>query len=564
MEKFKGFVTRHRKGLIILLVLAVLGGAATWLVVTSVAREQEVLAQLSAGATDVTILTKTTLEKSVTATGLLQSTESRKVAAELNARVLEIYVEVGDTVQAGDPLCRLDSADIERSIAYTKDTIENSEKVDSAQTAQARHRLTQAEDQYYIDKLNHELSVYNAQIDLDKAKQKLADVDKEWGSVNRAEKAVSNARTTASNARSAANTARANYEAAVAAGTATSAELAELQKTVASAESAAQSAESQITTLENNVEAAEEAAEKAYKQELESRENAVTSAQKAYDTAVKTMNTTLYQDELSVDAARDSLRLQNANDPTLAGQNSLANYEENLKKATVYAPVSGVVTQVGAEVGQLPAGVLFLIEDLQSLEVPANVAEYDAVGLRVGLPAKISSDALSGENWTGKVSKISPRAVDTAGNFTVTVELSGPAGKLAIGMSAKMHIVSESKEGVFAVPFDAVTTNEQGQKVVYTMEPVAAEGAQGSGAPREANQARQQTQRREIVVETGMETDYYIEIISPELREGLPILNDPEGRNLVDNPFADLSGGMSGPTVASGPSGAQGAVRMGG
>ncbi|MDR3085754.1 MAG: efflux RND transporter periplasmic adaptor subunit [Christensenellaceae bacterium] len=557
MDKFKGFVTRHRKGLIILLVLAVLGGAATWFVMSSVARAQEVLAQLSAGSSDVTILTKTTLERSVTATGLLQSTESRKVQAEISARVMEIYVELGDTVQAGDPLCRLDSADIERSIAFTKDSIANSEKVDSAQTAQARHRLTQAEDQYYVDKLNQEETVYIALQDLEKAKQKLEDVKKDEGNAKRAERAVSDARSAASSARSNASAAQQALQDAIAA-SANADAIAELQKAVVSANAAVQSAESQVGSLENNAEAAEEAAQKAYEQELEQRQNSVDSMQAAYDRAVKSMNTQLYQDELSVDSARDALRLQNANDPTLQGKNSLENYEENLKKTVVYAPVSGVITQIAAEEGQLPTGVLFLIEDLQSLEVPANVAEYDAVSLSVGLPAEISSDALSGQNWTGKVSKISPRAADTAGNFTVTVELDGLAGKLAIGMSAKLHIVSESKEGVFAVPFDAVVANEQGQKVVYTMEPVAAvEGAQLGSA------GAQGQQRREIVVETGMETDYYIEIISPELHEGMPILNDPESRNMVDNPFANMTGMSTGPTVAAAPSGGN-AVRIGG
>ena len=38
--------------------------------------------------------------------------------------------------------------------------------------------------------------------------------------------------------------------------------------------------------------------------------------------------------------------------------------------------------------------------------------------------------------------------------------------------------------------------------------------------------------QREIEVKTGIETDYYIEIISDELKEGMLILSDPLGRNV--------------------------------
>ena len=45
---------------------------------------------------------------------------------------------------------------------------------------------------------------------------------------------------------------------------------------------------------------------------------------------------------------------------------------------------------------------------------------------------------------------------------------------------------------------------------------------------------------REIVVQTGMESDYLIEIISDELHDGMQILNDPEGRNVSNANFGGM------------------------
>jgi len=68
---------------------------------------------------------------------------------------------------------------------------------------------------------------------------------------------------------------------------------------------------------------------------------------------------------------------------------------------------------------------------------------------------------------------------------------------------------------------------------------------------------------REIVVKTGMETDFFIEIISDELKEGMLILSDPMGRNVRVS--GDMMMGMMGggeavrvETVDSGQPGARG------
>ncbi len=75
---------------------------------------------------------------------------------------------------------------------------------------------------------------------------------------------------------------------------------------------------------------------------------------------------------------------------------------------------------------------------------------------------------------------------------------------LLIGLSAKVEIILSQVTDVYAVPYDAVGTDENGGSVVY---------ARSGG----------ETEFTAIPVETGMETDYYIEISGEGLSDGMEV-----------------------------------------
>lgn len=72
-------------------------------------------------------------------------------------------------------------------------------------------------------------------------------------------------------------------------------------------------------------------------------------------------------------------------------------------------------------------------------------------------------------------------------------------------MTAKCSIVLEEVADVYAVPYDAVHTNSDGKSVIYVMDSAS-------------------SSQKEIVVTKGMESDYYVEISSDELSEGISVL----------------------------------------
>jgi multidrug efflux pump subunit AcrA (membrane-fusion protein) len=240
---------------------------------------------------------------------------------------------------------------------------------------------------------------------------------------------------------------------------------------------------------------------------------------------------------------------------------------------------------------------MFVIEDTQIMDISAFVAEYDVIKIEAGMKAHITSNATGEQVYDGVVDFVAPVASDTSGNFEVKVLLTSKAGQLKPGMTATIEIVTESETDVFAVPIDAVVTLQDGRKAIYVYEPGGSggggpmvfvspgnagpaaggdnRGGPGGGSvpggePRGVNTvgsrgmaigpgtggrpdaavgagAADMSNWREIVVQTGMETDYYIEIISDELVEGLLIVADPMGRSVRG------SGGMmmfGGPTTS--------------
>ncbi|MDR0852187.1 MAG: efflux RND transporter periplasmic adaptor subunit [Clostridiales Family XIII bacterium] len=255
----------------------------------------------------------------------------------------------------------------------------------------------------------------------------------------------------------------------------------------------------------------------------------VPTPQAAYDTAVQTRDATLRADNTAIQNASDALTSQQITDTTSQLQNQLNTYLQQKADAIIKAPIGGTVTTVNAKPDSYPGmeGPLFVIENLYQLEVTALVPEFDASLLRTGLGVHIKTDAIQNAEWLGLIKSISPVATDSSGNFTVTISVTSAIEALKSGMSAKLNIVTDSRKGVFAVPYGALGETADGKSVIYVPDTLAAAG----GKP-----GQTETIRREIPVELGLETDYYVEISGPALKEGLLYLTDPEGLT-TDSPF---------------------------
>ena len=197
---------------------------------------------------------------------------------------------------------------------------------------------------------------------------------------------------------------------------------------------------------------------------------------------------------------------------------------------------------------------LFVIQDMEHFVVEASVDEYDISKISKDLKAVVKTDATGDEQLKGTVSFVAPTPNSTAssgGNtgtantspaYKVRIDLEDYDERLRVGMTAKTSIILDSRENVFAVAYDCVQTDEEGNDYIEVLdEPIGNHGNEDSrngnptgkgpgnrnfsDASANADNAGGKTgASRKIFVEKGMESDYYVEIISDELTEGMQVV----------------------------------------
>lgn len=125
---------------------------------------------------------------------------------------------------------------------------------------------------------------------------------------------------------------------------------------------------------------------------------------------------------------------------------------------TLYAPASGVVTQLGVRSGMEvnPNSNLYTIADLSKVWVLADVYEYELPWLEIGQRAAVELPYLPGDPVTGELTYISPFLDPQTRTAEVRLELDNPDGRLKPAMLGSALIAGAPVSGVLAVPSEAV------------------------------------------------------------------------------------------------------------
>ncbi len=288
------------------------------------------------------------------------------------------------------------------------------------------------------------------------------------------------------------------------------------ESSVEGLEKALDLAEAEMESAEiayKNAQKGQQKAEKSNKTSKDDYSDAVKNAEKALDDAKKNYDLTVQQVETDLASLKKAAEQQR----TLSGLGNpqltiLENLKGKLEYAVVVAPCDGVVTAVNAEEGVMATGALFVIEDLSDLKVSASVGEYDIPYVGEGMTATVKCDAVSGIEYDGKVSSVAPTGIpgSTGTSYAIEADIDGEDGKILVGMSAKLAIISDKRENALTITYDALTTDENGNDAVYIAE-------------KDENGVYH---AKLVTVEIGLETDYEIEIISSEISEGMYVLTN--------------------------------------
>jgi RND family efflux transporter MFP subunit len=153
----------------------------------------------------------------------------------------------------------------------------------------------------------------------------------------------------------------------------------------------------------------------------------------------------------------------------------LSKAQDDLKAATMTAPMDGTITYLSGAVGQ-PAGSakLLTIVDATTLAVKATLDEVDLTNVAIDCPASVSFSMLTGIAFSGKVSEISSALVSSNGASMLETLISLNAEQTsskrpALGATAAVEVTCQQAKNVLVIPVLALkeTTGQTG--TVYTL-----------------------------------------------------------------------------------------------
>ena len=167
------------------------------------------------------------------------------------------------------------------------------------------------------------------------------------------------------------------------------------------------------------------------------------------------------------DAARQRMQLVGLSDEQIRSIESSGDVQPRF---TLFAPISGVITELAAREGMtvMAGAPLFRINGLSTVWVNAEVPETSAAELRPGAAVEARTPALPGTVFKGKVSAILPEVNPLTRTLKARVELANAKGRLTPGMFATISFSPGNRSDTLMVPSEAVIATGKRNVVIVT------------------------------------------------------------------------------------------------
>ena len=561
------FFKKHGKKVIALVVIVALAGGGFKFY--QIKQAEKMLSNLPKQTFQT--VTKMDISNSIAVTGTIESNESRTVTTLVtDTKVLSVSVNVGDYVQAGDPICTFDTTSIKDKISRLEKKIKVAEQQAALEEQTAANSLADAQYDAVVN-------VSENQIDVDSAIRDYQDQERKVGE---AEQDVADAQQDYEDNKS-------DYEKYKK----KAKKLKELiEEYYAQADDEQRknvlsgSGYSSIDEVENKYESFCDKRDK-YKDKMESAEDTIADRQSALKDAQSTLTDRLDSYNKAVNNATDSAlkdqrtireKENSATSTELSNSTktddsytTLDDYYEELNDCNVVAPISGLITSISVEEGQKYKGdnsqQVCVIQDDTSYKVTGTVDQYDI--------------ASGDDELEGVVTFVSPvpKSSDST-EYEIEISLNERDSRLRLGMTAETSVLVESRKDVLAVPYDCIEDDSDGNSYIYLASGAPSfdksastsanmtEGFDKSNKPdvkskksRDSSESTE-TATKKVQVQKGLETDYYTEIISDAVKEGDSVLVP----NSISDSSSDDSSGETGGLFGGGGGGPQGGGPGGG
>ena len=266
------------------------------------------------------------------------------------------------------------------------------------------------------------------------------------------------------------------------------ARLREARANLEAARAALSAAQAQVRKSEIEAEAPEVAFAASAQQRAQSLSDQKLISQEALDQA----RTTFEQAQNKQRAAQSQLlvsraKVEEARAQVAQAQAAAERAEEELANATIKAPIRGTVLTRDVEIGSPVSSILNLganatlvmtLGDIGQVFVRGKVDEADIGHVKLGMPARITTESFRDQTFHGKVTQISPIGVekDNVTTFEIEVSIDNPGQQLKANMTANAEVILEEKADTLIVPQAAVSYDETKAPYVDVADPAAAGG----------------------------------------------------------------------------------------
>lgn len=322
---------------------------------------------------------------------------------------------------------------------------------------------------------------------------------------------------------------------------------------ISSAKSTKSKSQKRIKTLRAQIKKEKNPEKKKNLQEqLEKEKENLSQANNTLKNAKSSKSSTTRQSNSEVTQARQSLANAKTNrtKQIKEAKKQVKEAKENLKKCAITVPMSGTVTSVSVNEGDVfSGGSICEIQDVGDFQVTTSVDEYDIGNVKEGQSVSILTEATGDDEIAGEITFVAPTtsssnntsentgmngggtsSSSSSSGYEVLIKVNSKDERLKVGMTAKCSIILEKAEDVLAVPYDAVHSG-RGESYVTVIEG---------------------NEQKNISVTKGMESDYYVEVQSDELRGGMQVVlptdkieKSSDSQN-NDNSFGMGDGGFRG------------------
>lgn len=497
----KRYVKPYSKMLVLLLATACVGSTITG---CGQVEEEEVMSEVI--PVQVLAPEAGTLTLKNEFIGTVSPQESVYVIPMVSAEVLSTEISVGDTVEAGQVLCKLDSEAAELQLASAQAQYDSvAANVDAAQVG---YEIAQAQYEGTVAQLDAQmggqknLQMYQLQIQVDniqggiddiyeqlddlaedKADAKdqkdelksarnqanaylqqaqkvyemardgvtaleptdpteLANVIKDYGGQDAYEAALNNAKDQLASAKSA-------YEQA--------------QSVASATESAYQQAKAGIESIEDGEEQLNNTLADTYKSLEQAEAIKNITEEQVYNDTQKVVDANKKTAALSIDSAAASV---NAAQVGMEGaQVAVDSAEYQLDMYTLTAPIGGVIEAVNVEAHDFasPSSPAFIISNKDTMTITFYVSEGIRNTLTIG--QKVQADR-NGKLYDAAITEIGSMIDQTTGLFAIKACVSAPDDSLLTGSSVKVIADTYSQDNALLIPYDAVYYDDS-QPYVY-------------------------------------------------------------------------------------------------